>query len=294
MRDKTVLLVSHGLQYLRECDTVLFLEEGRIVEAGQPEELLARPGGHLAGLAQYEYQGKGDMQDNKGGTAGKLLADSQSYTEEEEVVIQKSGKEESSLSSSSWAPLFRYLRECGNPLELGLIFICVVVFVLTRQFSSIFLQEWLDAGDGLEEVRRQNISDYNVTNTDHDLKGYINDRPDLWKYQLGYGMIILAMLLTGLIKGAAILFKLLRGSLNIHRKMIESITASPMAFFDVTPAGWILNRFSRDMDISEYMYLNVIHDPYLSVDTRIPFYLEAVGQYSMLIFVQVVPTFLLK
>ena len=71
MRDKTVLLVSHGLQYLRECDTVLFLEDGRIVEAGQPEELLARPGGHLAGLAQYGHQA--DRADTKGRVQKFLL-----------------------------------------------------------------------------------------------------------------------------------------------------------------------------------------------------------------------------
>ena len=57
-----------------------------------------------------------------------------------------------------------------------------------------------------------------------------------------------------------------------HKKMVQGVVGSPMAFFDLNPSGWILNRFSRDMDI---------------MDTRIPFYLEAVGQYSLVIFVQV-------
>ena len=54
LREKTVLLVSHGLQYLRECDSVILLKDGRILESGQPEELLATPCGHLAGLAGFE------------------------------------------------------------------------------------------------------------------------------------------------------------------------------------------------------------------------------------------------
>ena len=32
LADKTVLLVSYGLQYLRECDTIIYLEEGRGTE----------------------------------------------------------------------------------------------------------------------------------------------------------------------------------------------------------------------------------------------------------------------
>jgi ABC-type multidrug transport system fused ATPase/permease subunit len=44
----------------------------------------------------------------------------------------------------------------------------------------------------------------------------------------------------------------MRGSLRIHKKMLNSIMLSPMAFFDVTPSGRILNRFSKDMDVSKY------------------------------------------
>ena len=33
--------------------------------------------------------------------------------------------------------------------------------------------------------------------------------------------------------------------------MLKSIMNSPMAFFDVTPSGRILNRFSKDMDESK-------------------------------------------
>ena len=52
-------------------------------------------------------------------------------------------------------------------------------------------------------------------------------------------------------QGVALFFKLLGGSVKIHRKMLLGIIGSPMAFFDETPSGWILNRFSKDLDISE-------------------------------------------
>ena len=198
LREKTVLMVSHGLQYLRECDSVIFLKEGRIVESGPPGELLARSEGHLAGLAGFEHK-KEDSTEERGG--GGTLAVSQEEEEEEEEVHQKKDCEEPADSSSSWAPLFRYLAECGHPVELILIYIFLAVFVLLNLGSKIFLQKWLDAGDGLEEERRQNSSGYsNTTITEHDLRGFINYNPSLGQYQLIYGMIILAMLLAGFIK----------------------------------------------------------------------------------------------
>ena len=251
MKDKTVLLVSHGLQYLKECDTVIFLKDGKMVEAGKPEELLSRSQGHLAGLAQFDYPGdKVQVKDRDG---REELVDHQ-YEEEEEV--QSVEGEEPRRDNRGWAALFRYLRQCGSRLELAVIFVFVVIFVLDRLFTTVFLQIWLDAGDGLEEVRRQNESYSNLT--DHDFRGFVIYNPDLWKYQLGYGMIVLGMLLSGFVKGTALLFKLLRGSRKVHHKMVEGITKSPMAFFDVTPSGWILTRFSRDMDVSKFI-LNPKH-----------------------------------
>ena len=52
-------------------------------------------------------------------------------------------------------------------------------------------------------------------------------------------------------KGAGLLIKLMGGNLKIHKKMLNSIMLSPMAFFDVTPSGRILNRFTKDLDISK-------------------------------------------
>lgn len=50
---KTVLMVSHRLSAFRNCDRVLVLEEGRIVEQGPPD-LLIRQGGRYAQLAKMQ------------------------------------------------------------------------------------------------------------------------------------------------------------------------------------------------------------------------------------------------
>lgn len=43
----------------------------------------------------------------------------------------------------------------------------------------------------------------------------------------------------------------LRGAGSLHNKMLDSILRSTMQFFDSTPSGRILNRFSKDVDAIE-------------------------------------------
>jgi ABC-type multidrug transport system fused ATPase/permease subunit len=41
----------------------------------------------------------------------------------------------------------------------------------------------------------------------------------------------------------------LNAASKLHGTMLERILRSPMSFFDTTPLGRILNRFSKDIDI---------------------------------------------
>jgi ABC-type multidrug transport system fused ATPase/permease subunit len=70
-------------------------------------------------------------------------------------------------------------------------------------------------------------------------------------YQLVYVSIMVLMLLLGVTKGFSLAFRLLHGSTAMHDQMLERVMRSPVAFFDETPAGRILNRFAKDIDESK-------------------------------------------
>ena len=38
-----------------------------------------------------------------------------------------------------------------------------------------------------------------------------------------------------------------RSSFRLHRNVLRSVLAAPMSFFDTTPTGRILSRFSKDI-----------------------------------------------
>lgn len=47
------------------------------------------------------------------------------------------------------------------------------------------------------------------------MQGFVNDNPDLWMYQLVYGLTFAVMMIFGLIKGIGIARQLLFGEFNL-------------------------------------------------------------------------------
>ncbi len=53
-RGRCIFLVTHRLSTVRLADRVVFLDHGKVVESGSPEELMTRPGGAYRGLVETE------------------------------------------------------------------------------------------------------------------------------------------------------------------------------------------------------------------------------------------------
>ena len=50
----------------------------------------------------------------------------------------------------------------------------------------------------------------------------------------------------------------LNAAKTIHNRMIDRLIHSPMAFFDVTPSGRIINRCGKDTDIMDDLLIRYL------------------------------------
>lgn len=66
-----------------------------------------------------------------------------------------------------------------------------------------------------------------------------------------WGVIILALLLSWFLREMFLIFGLKRSAKKLHMDVTRSVVNSPQSFFDTTPMGRILNRFSRDLYMSD-------------------------------------------
>ncbi|XP_064086924.1 ATP-binding cassette sub-family C member 5-like isoform X2 [Macrobrachium nipponense] len=280
LASKTVIFVTHATHFLEQCDEIVVMQTGKIAERGTHSELMERKGDYFD-MVGLDSSGKEKKNEDNNTQKPSEKADSAESKEQESLNSGKLITEETSATGSVPMKMYvTFIKVCGGWCIVGLIFFAIVIFTLSRMFNAVWLQTWLDQGDGRKEERKENITMYNLTFSGDELLGSVTHNPDLWMYQLVYIMSFVMLLITGVIKGTGVTFRVLSGSSRLHNDMFWSIIRSPMSFFDTTPSGRIINRFSRDLD---------------ELDVRVPFFLEfilqgllmVVGQMMLVCFIYV-------
>ncbi|KAL2038443.1 hypothetical protein N7G274_008782 [Stereocaulon virgatum] len=75
-----------------------------------------------------------------------------------------------------------------------------------------------------------------------------DDKVNPWYYLLIYALISLFYIVISLTREGYIFWGSLRASSRIHRRLLDSVTRAKLQFFDTTPLGQLMNRFSKDIE----------------------------------------------
>lgn len=287
LRDKTVFLVTHSMAALEQCQQVLLMRGGRIIERGTHAALVSFPGEyqkmfHLDATAKASVEsGAGDMPTAESADSKEeLTSDKDTMDGSLEGSSRLVKEEEKAVGGLSKRAAWMYVRAAGGPCVVTLLGLSFLVFVSAQMFANIWLQLWVDrmqakkfAANGTSMQlpipgvpAADNQSLHQGTPAMDVSQGYSDSF-----YYIAYGVAVPVMLLCGIIKGAACTVVLLNAASRLHNQMLQRILRCPAGFFDVTPSGRITNRFSKDMD---------------EVDIRVPFFLEMVVQSLLSIVLQ--------
>ncbi|XP_074651922.1 multidrug resistance-associated protein 1-like isoform X2 [Tubulanus polymorphus] len=277
---KTRILVTHGLHWLPKVDLIICLKNGEIREMGTYSDLVSQNGECAQLLRQYLIQEDPDSEDEeeeiaalkddifkKVESADETMTEVTTEDEAGENPIRRRRKLSRSLSRRKsiedppkkidcndkygaekkdkliedeksetgkvrWIVFLTYLKALQYRLILPSL-----VFFLGYQACALYSNVWLSMW----------TEDPILTNGTYATNSslYLSTR-DLY---LGvYGGLGAGQAAFVLVYAMGTAYCTVLASKTLHLNMLKNILRSPMSFFDTTPIGRIVNRFSRDIE----------------------------------------------
>ncbi|XP_028444687.1 multidrug resistance-associated protein 5 isoform X2 [Perca flavescens] len=245
-KGKTVLFVTHQLQYLSECDNIILMKDGQIAEHGTHAQLMGKERDYasLFNSTLQENLVKENLK-NKQWRAGAEKADSAvDVAKVGPQVENKKGErlmkaEEKGSGAVAWSVYGAYIKAAGGPI---IFIINIFLFLSTTgsiAFSNWWLSYWIKQGKG-----NTSIILVNETMASNSMR--LN--PHIQYYSTVYVVSMGTALLLKTMRGLVFVKCTIKAASVLHDKLFSRVLLSPMHFFDTTPLGRILTRFSRDMD----------------------------------------------
>ncbi|KAI5119967.1 hypothetical protein M0805_004347 [Coniferiporia weirii] len=240
-RGKTVILVTHALHFLSQCDYVYTIAGGRICEHGTYIDLLAK-GGEFARLSK-EFGGEQEREDEVEAidgdveeSADKNNAEQADASMDKAKLKAKLGldkvegrgklegrlmvKEKRTTGAVPWHVYGTYLEAGRASLTMPLVILTMVLMQASQVLNSYTLVWW----------------EANTFN-----------RPNSF-YQILYAAFGISQSLFTFFLGSSMDMISDFASRNLHHDSIRNIFYAPMSFFDTTPLGRILGVFGKDID----------------------------------------------
>ncbi|KAJ7056634.1 ABC protein [Mycena amicta] len=220
---KTVILVTHALHFLSQCDYIYTLEAGSISEHGTYQQLLARKGE----FARLDKEFGGDVAEESTenlvtvtATVEELKSKSDRVAGTGKIEGKLMSKERRTTGSVSWRIYATYVKAGRGYITFPLI-VAAVLGMQTCQILNSYTLIWWQA------------------NTFHRSFSY---------YQLQYSLLGVSQAILTFLMGVAIDFLCMNAARNLHNDSVRNILFAPMSYFDTIPMGRLISVFGRDID----------------------------------------------
>ncbi|KAI1280795.1 ATP-binding cassette sub-family C member 3 [Halotydeus destructor] len=233
LKSKTRVLVTNNISLLPNVDNIVVLKNGNISETGSYKELMDKDGDFAEFVKQFSTRAADAVEDvtssnlerqisAKDERAGSIEQPPKASHKLIEVETAETGQVKSSV-------YIHYIRAVTWPWVI-IIFLSLVGSQAAMGGADFWLSLW--STDQPLIVNGTMVQDREKTNT----------------RLIVYGLLGLAQGILLFVTSFSMAKGTLDASVNIHREVLAHILRSPMSFFDTTPLGRIVNRFSRDVD----------------------------------------------
>lgn len=264
LKTKCRILATNAIHVLSIADNMHMVKDGKIVEQGTYTEIMAQEKSQLRQLVLDFGKGTRSPSANASAAAStaeatneeqavrepleveeaelqnvhtdaislRRASDATLITDEERVLLAdeeeedeetKARKEHSEQGKVKWDVYREYANAC-NPRKVATFLIFIVFSMSFNVSSNVWLKHWSEVNTKL------------------------GHNPDIPKYLGIYFLLGIGYAFCTLVQTCFMwIFCTIEGSTKLHNGMARSVLRAPMSFFETTPIGRILNRFSSDI-----------------------------------------------
>ncbi|KAK9478295.1 P-loop containing nucleoside triphosphate hydrolase protein [Lipomyces japonicus] len=249
LASKTKIMATNAIPVLAQADSITMLRDGEIVDSGSYSEIMTRQDSEIYKLLnEFGTRREPDCRENvdktdplsanggadddddddfKGFGVALRRASTASFKKPTMDVPNrrsKQGKENSEKGRVKFQVYKEYIK-AANVFAVGSFIILVVAAQSMAVGGNVWLKHWSDV------------------NTQY------GGNPDTGKY-LGTYLIfgVTGACFTLLYTLVLFIFCTIQAAKKLHDRMLRSVIRAPMSFFDTTPLGRIINRFTSDIN----------------------------------------------
>ncbi|KAF9110657.1 hypothetical protein BGX27_006050 [Mortierella sp. AM989] len=231
LKGKTRILVTHAIHHLEHVDQIVVLKDGKISETGQYDDLMEAKSSFYQLITDYSVnQGKKSKDKSTHVESSGEDGDDESTQDgdkEAEAITKKDDKaeliaeEKMETGSVSWNVYKIYAKAASYRWSLAV----VIIFVVSQAIqigTNLWLKYWSSAAG--------------------------NGRHTIGEFLGVYAALVIAYMIMNVSSSyVTMVLAAIRASNRLHDTLLTKMLHLPMSFFDTTPLGRVVNRFSSDI-----------------------------------------------
>jgi ATP-binding cassette subfamily C (CFTR/MRP) protein 1 len=233
LKSKTRILVTHQLHFLDQVDSIIVMDESKIIGFGTFTDLLSSCPQFSTMMASHSGDVDKDLGQQqiavnvvKEASVGKEGEDKRKQKALDRKPTTLIAAEERATGGIASSVYLDYIFHLGGGLTIFLL----AFFLVGTNSSRILTDQWLI---WWSTTRFEDLT----------FSQYIG----------AYIGLTVAQSILGIIFGFLNSFYGARAARQIHNEALAKIYSAPVSFFDSTPLGRITSRFSRDIDTLDTM-----------------------------------------
>lgn len=254
LRNKTVILVTHQLQFIEKADKIICLKDGQVLISGSYSEILKTGTDIFAHLEENkakpdeleveeeipvrtrhpsESRSRRLSRVSRRSSIGRPLTvddmDEDDMDENDELEEFELHAETKSEGSVKFRVYWDYIRSGATVASIVVLAFALVVPQFIFQFTDLWLANWT-----------KDYEDVNDTSVSVDLSSEMSN-------VITYSALIASLFISAFFRVICLYLICLKCSIKLHETIFSNLLRAPMLFFETNPVGRVLNRFTRDL-----------------------------------------------